>query len=135
MDQDAIILHGALVSEFKTLEAMVEIYCQANHQNQTGHKAKAPLVCELCQSLLNYAKLRLDRCPYGESKPTCNRCPIHCYKPEPKAQMKVVMIYSGPRMLLKHPILALNHLIKERKKAAGKPTAQASNRAKRLGKY
>lgn len=70
--------------------------------------------------------------PYGEEKPTCNKCPIHCYKPEPKEQMRLVMRYSGPRMLLKHPILAVRHLLHEKREVPEKPAANASNRHKRI---
>ena len=38
--------------------------------------------CEECRRFLDYAERRLEKCPYGEAKPTCARCPIHCYKPD-----------------------------------------------------
>lgn len=121
------ILQGALRTEMKTVAAMVEIYCRAHHHADGSQ-------CQQCNDLLDYARMRLDRCPYGESKPTCNKCPIHCYKPEQKEKMRLVMRYSGPRMLLPHPLLAIRHLYKETKKAVGKPAANQSNRAKRLQK-
>ncbi|USD68068.1 nitrous oxide-stimulated promoter family protein [Vibrio sp. SCSIO 43136] len=118
------ILKGALAIEFKTVDAMVSIYCRDHHGTVDGQ-------CDQCKELLEYAHTKLDRCPYGESKPACNKCPIHCYKPEPKEQMRLVMRYSGPRMLLPHPILSIRHLIKERKAVPSKPAAHQSNRAKR----
>ena len=33
-----------------------------------------------CEQFLAYVHRRLEKCPYGEAKPTCARCPIHCYK-------------------------------------------------------
>ena len=30
------------------------------------------------------------KCPYGPAKPTCARCPIHCYKPAPRETARVV---------------------------------------------
>lgn len=126
MDDD--LLKGALKTEFKTLKAMIEIYCKDKHLNvPKAHKN----LCTNCYDLLDYAVMRLDRCPYGELKPTCNRCPIHCYKPSQKSQMRNVMIYAGPRMVFKHPILAIRHLLKEKKTAADKPKVNMSNRAKR----
>lgn len=119
------LLQGALQTEMKTVSAMIEIYCRAHHHSRQR-------LCTECEELKHYAAMRLDRCPYGESKPTCNRCPIHCYKPEPKERMRQVMIYAGPRMLLPHPILAIRHLLKERAKPVGKPSGNQSNRAKRL---
>lgn len=126
------ILQGALRIEMKTVTAMVEIYCRAHH-HADGSLCQHSL-CQQCNDLVDYARMRLDRCPYGESKPTCNKCPIHCYKQEQKEQMRLVMRYSGPRMLLSHPLLAIRHLYKETKKAVGKPAANQSNRAKRLHK-
>ncbi|MDF2154532.1 nitrous oxide-stimulated promoter family protein [Vibrio sp. CAU 1672] len=117
------ILVGKLATEFKTVKAMVEIYCRDHHDTKT--------LCADCRELLDYAELRLDRCPYGEAKPTCNQCPIHCYKPQPKEQMRLVMRYAGPRMLLKHPILAIWHLVHEKRKVPEKPQANASNRHQR----
>ncbi|ASK54071.1 nitrous oxide-stimulated promoter family protein [Vibrio tarriae] len=118
------ILSGALLTEFRTVQAMIAIYCRDHHQ-KTG-------MCSECLALMEYAETRLDRCPYGEEKPTCNRCPIHCYKPEQKAMMREVMRYAGPRMLLPHPILSFRHLWHERKAIPEKPKAEASNRHQRL---
>ncbi|ELP5727649.1 nitrous oxide-stimulated promoter family protein [Vibrio vulnificus] len=120
------ILMGALATEFKTVVAMIHIYCRKHHLVDS--------LCEDCQALMEYAEVRLDRCPYGEEKPTCNQCPIHCYKKEQKEQMRLVMRYAGPRMLLVHPILAIRHLLHERKPVPDKPTPESSNRHKRLAK-
>ncbi|WP_035480079.1 nitrous oxide-stimulated promoter family protein [Aliagarivorans marinus] len=130
-----LILYGRLLREFETVRAMVEIYCRQQHRStlspcRSGLCTSGP--CTDCAALLEYAKLRLDRCPYGEAKPTCNRCPIHCYKPEPKQHMQAIMRYAGPRMLLHHPILAIKHLLYERAPLPEKPEAGASNRSRRL---
>ena len=119
------LLTGQLLTEFRTVKSMLEIYCQRHHDVQQG-------LCDACKVLLDYAEIRLDRCPYGQHKPTCNQCPIHCYKPEPKEQMRLVMRYSGPRMLLPHPILAIRHLLHEKKAIPAKPKAHLSNRHQRL---
>ncbi|NAX45160.1 hypothetical protein B9J93_09280 [Vibrio sp. V17_P4S1T151] len=121
------LLTGEQLSEFRTVEAMVNIYCQRHHRCQSG-------LCTCCKTLLEYAQVRLDRCSYGQHKPTCNRCPIHCYKPEPKEQMRLVMRYAGPRMLLSHPILAIRHLLHEKRALPEKPKAHASNRHQRLNR-
>jgi hypothetical protein len=78
---------------------MVELYCRHHH----GSRA----LCAECDELLVYADQRLDRCPYGSEKPTCANCPIHCYRPEPRERMREVMGFAGPRMLKRHPILAI----------------------------
>ena len=66
-----------------------------------------------CRELEEYACKRLSHCPFGEEKPTCRLCTVHCYKPQMKERMKKVMRYAGPRMLLYHPIAAVRHLWRE----------------------
>jgi hypothetical protein len=91
-----------LVREKQTIAAMVAIYCRDRH----GPSGR---LCAECQALVDYALARLDRCPFGSRKPTCAKCPIHCYKPQMRARVKEVMRYAGPRMLLRHPLLSLLH--------------------------
>ncbi|GIU03108.1 nitrous oxide-stimulated promoter family protein [Shewanella morhuae] len=123
----AQLLTGKLLYEHQTIAAMMKIHCKAKHQNQdiTG-------LCTDCIELLDYAATRLDRCPYGQSKPTCNKCPIHCYKPEQKQMVKEIMIFSGPRMLLPHPIRAIKHLLAERTPVPSVVPEAASNRHQRI---
>ncbi|MCE9680251.1 nitrous oxide-stimulated promoter family protein [Shewanella sp. AS1] len=123
------LLDGKLLREFQTIKAMVEIYCKAH-----SHTKSKTTLCDECQAFLEYAHTRLDRCPYGQQKPTCNKCPVHCYKPELKAKAREIMIFSGPRMLLPHPIMAIRHLLAERAPVPGKPPAGVSNRHIRLAK-
>jgi hypothetical protein len=96
-------LSDRLGRERHTMAKMVEIYCNARH------KHARPALCAECQGFLDYAEARLDKCPYGADKPTCANCPIHCYKPGPRARAKMIMRYSGPRMLLRHPYLTITH--------------------------
>jgi len=98
-----------LEKEKKTLSVMLKIYCRNNH-NSSGKK-----LCPDCQHLRKYAEEQLQKCPFGPTKGPCSQCEIHCYKPEMRKRIRDVMRYSGPRMLGRHPVLALSHLIKERK--------------------
>ena len=82
---------------------MVGMYC-AHHHGTDG-------LCTDCRELAAYADRRLDLCPYGAAKPACTKCPIHCYRPEPRERMREVMRFAGPRMLGRHPSLAVMHLI------------------------
>lgn len=106
--------------EFKTIKAMVKIYCDAFH--------KAGGECLPCRDFLRYANEKLDRCPYGQDKPTCNKCPIHCYKPIQREQARTIMRYAGPRMLLHHPILAIKHLRAEKRAVPTHVPNQSSHR-------
>lgn len=119
-------LPAQLGTEFKTIKAMVTIYCRAHH-----HSSTKPLPCDECTEFLAYANEKLDRCPYGQNKPTCNRCPIHCYKKEPRQLAKKIMRYAGPRMLFHHPILGIKHLLAEKRPLPATVPSKASNRHRR----
>lgn len=92
--------------EKKVVRKMIVIYCEANHKPVSG-------LCEECSALENYAMKRLENCPFGENKPTCESCAIHCYKNDMRQKIKEVMRFAGPRMLFRHPVDAIRHLIKE----------------------
>jgi predicted amidophosphoribosyltransferase len=87
------------------MQVMVGIYCDGHSH---GH-APGEELCGSCQEFLRYAERRLEKCPYGPAKPTCAKCPIHCYKPQPREFAREVMRYAGPRMLLRHPWLSATH--------------------------
>ena len=87
------------------VEQMIRLYCQ----KREGHAE----LCPTCRELLDYAHWRLDRCRYGERKPTCKKCSTHCYRPEMKERIREVMRWSGPRMILYHPLAAIRHLLRE----------------------
>ena len=74
--------------------------------------------CPQCEAFLQYAARRLEKCPYGQDKPTCANCPVHCYKKAPREYAKEVMRFAGPRMMTRHPWLALMHLVDGRRKVA-----------------
>ncbi len=93
--------------EKKVIHFMIEIYCRKHH----GTKG----LCEECSKLYVYACKRIDLCPFMETKTFCNNCKVHCYQKDYREHVKKVMRYSGPRMLLYHPIMALRHVYYDRK--------------------
>jgi Nitrous oxide-stimulated promoter len=99
-----------LEKEVRTVGLMIGLYCRHHH----GGKE----LCVNCRELAAYAEGRIGKCPFGEEKPACNRCPIHCYKPEMKARIKEVMWFAGPRMTWRHPLLAIPHLFGRRSRVA-----------------
>ena len=116
--------NARLERERKTVAAMIALYCQRHHAPDSDF-------CDTCRDLEAYTRLRLEKCPYGETKPTCVNCPIHCYQPHRREEIRRVMAFSGPRMLLKHPILAVRHMMDgyrkapPLKKARGKKESEA----------
>ena len=110
--KSALLTTPRLRREQRTIEAMLHIWCEA----QSAHvRAGTDALCGECVALLEYASYRLLKCPYGEEKPTCKKCPIHCYSKEKREQMHDVMRFAGPRMLLRHPVLAIRHLLDEKR--------------------
>ncbi|MBF0431738.1 MAG: nitrous oxide-stimulated promoter family protein [Fibrobacteria bacterium] len=90
--------------EKKTIKAMISIYCSHHH----GMTDK---LCLACDELRQYSWKRLDKCLYGPDKPQCSSCPVHCYKPAMQQRVKTVMSYAGPKMVFRHPVLAMLHLV------------------------
>ncbi len=87
---------------------MIALYCKKKH----GTKQT---LCPECEALKQYAIQRSDKCPFMESKTFCSNCNVHCYKPEMREKIREVMRFSGPRMILHHPIMALSHVIETKK--------------------
>jgi hypothetical protein len=103
-----------LARERRTVQVMVALYCRARHRNSDG-------LCLECAELARYVEKRLDRCPFATAKPTCLNCPVHCYRPEMRQRIRAVMRFSGPRMLLRHPWLAVRHLLDNRRSPPAAP--------------
>ncbi|HSM24366.1 MAG TPA: nitrous oxide-stimulated promoter family protein [Anaerolineaceae bacterium] len=104
-------MHPRLEREQKTVDLMIDLYCREQH-------GSGELSCEECQSLKEYAQIRLAKCPYQEKKTTCAKCPTQCYQKSMRVKIREVMRYSGPRMLKQHPGLAILHLFDGLRKPA-----------------
>jgi len=87
---------------------MIELYCSSKHGGGS--------LCGECAGLLSYAMVRLDNCHFGEGKPTCANCAVHCYSGGNRERVREVMRFSGPRMIYRHPLLAISHLLDGRGK-------------------
>jgi len=84
------------------MEVMLKLYCHDRHGIAEG-------LCEGCGSLRAYAFERLEGCLFKLNKPTCLKCPVHCYRRDMRELVREVMRYAGPRMLRRHPVLAVLH--------------------------
>ena len=108
--------HPRMKRESNTITAMVKLYCHDIHRSDK--------ICSKCQELAEYAWTRLDKYPFQEGKTTCAKCPVHYYKTEMRTRIRIVMRYSGPRILLRNPILAIPHVIDGLRK---KPVSRNKN--------
>jgi hypothetical protein len=98
----------------KTIDAMIGMYCRGHHHGERS-------LCPDCARLRNYAARRLERCIFGDEKPNCADCAVHCYRAEMREQIRIVMRWAGPRMALRHPLLTIAHILAERRTVPSLP--------------
>ena len=82
---------------------MIDIYCR--------HHLHCVEIPDEYNALAEYAAQRLEHCRYGEDKPACKVCPVHCYKPEMRERMRRVMRWAGPRMIIYSPLEFFRHIL------------------------
>ena len=90
--------------EQRMVEEMIRLHCKKRHAPHAG------ALCADCAELLAYARARCERCPHRPDKPFCTNCKTHCYRPAMREKIRAAMRYSGPRMLLRHPVWAIRHM-------------------------
>jgi len=94
--------------ENNVVSKMIGLYCEKKHGSEHGN------LCEDCANLKEYSHHRLDYCRYGEDKPSCRKCETHCYNPEMRNRIRLVMRFSGPRLALRAPVDWIRHHLHER---------------------
>ncbi|MBI5923747.1 MAG: nitrous oxide-stimulated promoter family protein [Betaproteobacteria bacterium] len=105
--------------ELRTIQVMIRMYCRRHHAD-SGVR-----LCHECAALFDYAMRRLELCVFGDAKPTCANCTVHCYSAEKREQIREIMKWAGPRMLFRYPLLAVFHLLDGRRPAPRLPAKQA----------
>ncbi|MCR5217413.1 nitrous oxide-stimulated promoter family protein [Treponema sp.] len=93
------------IKEQKVVHLMIKLYCHKKHGSLKNE------LCPECRTLDEYAAQRSQHCPFMKTKTFCSNCKVHCYKPEMREKIRLVMRFSGPRMIYCHPLLAVWHLI------------------------
>ena len=99
--------------EKRVVSQMVAIYCRLNHKgaNRSCTGFCGEPLCPECLEVDGYAVLRTERCRQMEGKATCEKCGRHCYKPDEREKIRAIMRFSGPRMIVYHPVEAVRHLL------------------------
>ena len=90
--------------EARIVAYMIRFYCVSLHDSKK-------ILCADCRGLTAYLHKRLLTCKFGDTKPACKECTVHCYSPAMRAKMRDVMRWAGSRMLFKHPFYAILYLI------------------------
>lgn len=80
----------------QVLEDLLHMYCSGMHGSDG--------LCPECTELLEYAKVRIGRCPNNLTHTPCCRCPCPCYSDEMRERMKEAMRYCRP-YLRRHPLI------------------------------
>lgn len=93
--------------EKEIIEKMIRLYCKGNHAHE---------LCNDCNKLYDYACMRIDHCPFVDTKTFCSSCKVHCYKKDMQEKIKSVMRYAGSRMLFTNPILVTKHFVEQIKR-------------------
>jgi hypothetical protein len=92
--------------EKKVITIMIDLYCKKHQHNKS---------CAYCEELKKFAYTRIDKCRFKENKPNCSDCHVHCFGKEKREQIREVMRYAGPRMMFRHPVIALRHVMRKRR--------------------
>ena len=107
----ATSLDARLRRDLRTLARFIEVYCRARHPGATRHAVnlrthdipalhgRALELCPDCTKLLTHAFMKRTLCPL-DPKPSCKKCPDHCYAPHYRAQIREVMKVAGRRLVL-----------------------------------
>ena len=74
--------------EKRMVSQMIELYCRKRHGSRSG-----------------------------EPKMFCSNCRVHCYRPDMRERIRVVMRFSGPRMIFLHPLAAIRHMVETKREA------------------
>ena len=75
------------------LTRFTSLYCKVHHGGT--HE-----LCADCVEFLTYARERRRLCPL-DPKPACKHCPVHCYRPGHREQVRRIMRFSGRRLILR----------------------------------
>ncbi|MBE9466832.1 MAG: nitrous oxide-stimulated promoter family protein [Bacteroidetes bacterium] len=89
--------------EKDTIYKMIHLYCKKHHDAVNE-------LCEECLELYNYSISRIDNCVHKIKKPVCSKCKVHCFNKEHRNKIRIVMRWSGPRMICHYPLRAFKYL-------------------------
>lgn len=106
--------------EKQMVSQMIALYCRRTHHTKGA-------LCPDCAALNQYACARSDRCPFMETKTFCSNCRVHCYKSDMREKIRIVMRFSGPRMLFYHPIAAIRHVVETKREKKRLDAMQSSS--------
>ena len=113
-------IQGKRQREKQMVSQMITLYCRRTHHTRGA-------LCPDCAALNQYACARSDRCPFMETKTFCSNCRVHCYKPDMREKIRIVMRFSGPRMIFYRPVVAIRHVVETKREKKRLDAMQSSS--------
>lgn len=89
--------------EKATIRKTFGVYCHNHHKTEGGR------LCPQCTALLATVMTKMNRCPYGITKPICDRCEIPCFGTAQTKRFREIMSSSQSGMLIRHPVMTIKH--------------------------
>ena len=91
--------------EKENIKKTFGLYCHKHHDT------KDDKLCPKCTALLATVMTKMNRCPYGITKPICDRCDraAECLGAKQSQEFMAIMNGTQKRMFLSHPMMAIKH--------------------------
>ena len=96
-------IKNTMPREKATIKKTFGVYCHKHHHTN-GDK-----MCPKCTALLATIMTKMNRCPYGITKPICDRCEIQCFGAAQNKEFMKIMGSTTASMWMRHPIMAMKH--------------------------
>ena len=96
-------LKNNIPKEKENIRKTFGVYCKNHHGGRNGK------LCPSCTALLATVFTKMDRCPYGITKPICDRCENPCFSKSQNIEFRKIMTANQKSMLLRHPIMTIKH--------------------------
>ena len=96
-------LKNNIPKEKENIRKTFGVYCSNHHSPKSGK------LCPSCTALLATVFTKIDRCPYGITKPICDRCERPCFGAKATQEFLTIMNSTQRGMFLRHPIMTIKH--------------------------
>ncbi len=83
------------------MSGMIQQYCRRLH--------RGAVICEECQSLVNYIEQKIALCRSGKQKSACLQCTNTCLSDAQRLKLKHVMTWSVDRVGWKEPTMMIKY--------------------------
>ncbi len=100
-------LKNMVPEEKKTIRKTFGLYCHSHHHTSGNN------LCPSCNALLATVMTKIQKCPYGITKPVCQVCDRPCFGTKANIKFREIMKHSQKRMFIYHPMLFLKQKLKE----------------------